>query len=73
MLVVKSLAAAAGKITYVSLLGSTAQLDWKQTPGGLVVTVPTKKVSEYTCGFEDYRHRSSSLAANLTLMGNFQR
>ena len=48
-LVVKSLAAAAGKITDVALLGSPAKLDWKQTAAGLVVALPTEKVSPYTC------------------------
>ncbi len=48
-LVVKSLAEPAGKITSVSLLGSSAKLDWQQTAVGLVVNVPAEKVSEYTC------------------------
>jgi len=51
-LVVKSLAEPAGKITGVSLLGSNAKLDWKQTADGLVVTVPAEKVSEYTAALK---------------------
>jgi len=49
---VRSLAKPAGEdvnnITSVSLLGYDGKLAWKQTPDGLVVTLPEKKVSEYT-------------------------
>jgi alpha-L-fucosidase len=49
---VRSLAKPAGEninnITGVSLLGYDGKLDWKQTPEGLIVTLPEKKVSEYT-------------------------
>jgi alpha-L-fucosidase len=48
-LVVKSLAAEAGKINNVSLLGYNGKVDWQQTAEGLVVTLPEQKVSEYTC------------------------
>ena len=48
-LLVRSLAAPAGKIDSVSLLGYDGKVDWQQTPEGLAVTVPAKKVSEYTC------------------------
>jgi alpha-L-fucosidase len=47
-LVVRTLAEPAGKITGISLLGCDARLDWKQTAGGLVVTLPAQKVSDYT-------------------------
>jgi alpha-L-fucosidase len=48
-LLVRSLAAPAGKISDVSLLGHSGKLDWQQAADGLVVTVPSQKVSEYTC------------------------
>ena len=51
-LLVKTLATAAGKISDVALLGSTAKLDWKQTDAGLEVTLPAQKVSEYTTGLK---------------------
>ena len=51
-LVVRSLAAPAGKITDVSLLGSSSAVAWEQTAAGLVVQVPTEKVSEYTCALK---------------------
>ncbi len=47
-LLVKSLAEPAGKVTGVALLGSKAKLNWKQTADGLVVTLPSEKVSEFT-------------------------
>jgi len=51
-LTVRSLAKPAGqdvnKITDVSLLGYRGKLQWKQTADGLVVTLPEKKVSEFT-------------------------
>lgn len=39
-------------ITSVSLLGSYAQLGWKQTADGLVVMLPAQKVSELTVGLK---------------------
>jgi len=48
-LVVRSLAAPAGKINTVRLLGYQKKVDWQQTAEGLVVTLPEQKVSEYTC------------------------
>jgi alpha-L-fucosidase len=39
-------------ITSVSLLGSDAKLDWKQTADGLIVKLPSQKVSEYTTGLK---------------------
>jgi len=51
-LVVRSLAQGAGKITDLSLLGYKGQVQWRQTPDGLVVTVPSEKVSEYTCALK---------------------
>jgi alpha-L-fucosidase len=51
-LTVRSLAKAAGEnvnnITSVSLLGYKGNLEWKQSTDGLVVTLPARKVSEYT-------------------------
>jgi len=46
-LVVRSLAAAAGKITGVRLLGHSGDLPWSQTAEGLVVTLPKNKPCEY--------------------------
>jgi len=51
-LVVRSLAAPAGKINRVSLLGYRGTVDWQQTAEGLVVTLPKQKVSEYTCAIK---------------------
>jgi len=51
-LLIKSLAAPAGKVTDVALLGSTAKLDWQQTADGLVVTLPAEKVSEFTAALK---------------------
>ena len=55
-IVVRSLAKPAGEninnITAVSLLGYDGQISWKQTADGLVVTLPEKKVSEYTTGLK---------------------
>ena len=48
-LVVKSLAAPAGKISTVRLLGYNLKVDWQQTAEGLIVSLPEQKVSEYTC------------------------
>jgi hypothetical protein len=39
-------------IADVSLLGYDGKLAWKQTAEGLVVTLPEKKVSEYTTGLK---------------------
>ncbi len=36
----------------VSLLGYDGQIDWNQTPEGLVVALPEKKVSEYTAALK---------------------
>jgi alpha-L-fucosidase len=53
---IRSLAKPAGEnvnhISSVCLLGSHAQLDWKQTVDGLVVTLPAGKVSEFTVGLK---------------------
>ena len=51
-LLIKSLAAPAGKITDIALLGSNAKLDWKQSADGLHVTLPAEKVSEYTAALK---------------------
>jgi len=42
-LVVKSLAAGAGKINGLSLLGHEGKIDWEQTADGLTVTMPKEK------------------------------
>jgi len=55
-IVVRSLAKPAGEninnITGVSLLGYDGQLVWKQTPEGLIVTLPEKRISPYTTGLK---------------------
>ncbi len=52
-LLVKSLARpagqASGRITKVSLLGYSGNVQWSQTPEGLRVRVPSQRVSPYTC------------------------
>lgn len=50
-LVIKSLATSGqGQIHKVSLLGSKERLAWSRTPEGLVVNLPARKPSLYTCG-----------------------
>jgi alpha-L-fucosidase len=44
---IRSLAAGAGEITGVSLLGSPAKLAWRQTPDGLVVQLPAEKPCDH--------------------------
>ena len=51
-LVVKTLAQPAGKIISVSLLGGKANVAWRQTAEGLVVTLPAEKVSQYTAALK---------------------
>ena len=46
-LTIRLLAAAAGKITGVTLLGHSGDLAWSQTAEGLVVTLPEKKPCEH--------------------------
>ena len=46
-LAVRSLAAAAGKITAVTLLGHSGDLPWSQTADGLIVMLPVKKPCEH--------------------------
>ena len=69
-IVVRSLAKPAGEninnITAVSLLGYDGQLAWKQTAEGLIVTLPEKKVSEYTTRLEDHRHGAEAGAVYRT-------
>jgi alpha-L-fucosidase len=48
-ILVRSLASPAGKVKAVSLLGHEGKLAWKQTEEGLMVTVPAKALSPYTC------------------------
>ena len=55
-IVVRSLAKPAGEnvnnVTSVSLLGYDGKISFKQTADGLIVTLPDKKVSEYTTGLK---------------------
>jgi alpha-L-fucosidase len=55
-IVVRSLAKPAGEnsnnVTSVSLLGYDGKISFKQTADGLIVTLPEKKVSEYTTGLK---------------------
>ena len=45
--VIRSLAAGAGKISSVSLLGSREKLDWQQTDKALVAKLPTQKPGQF--------------------------
>jgi alpha-L-fucosidase len=47
---IRSLGEGAGEITGVSLLGSRAALVWKQTPEGLVVTMPAQPPGKFAWG-----------------------
>jgi alpha-L-fucosidase len=53
---VRSLGKPAGEnvndITSVNLLGYDRQVEWQQTPEGLVVTLPAQKISEYTAALK---------------------
>jgi alpha-L-fucosidase len=55
-LLVRSLAKPAqgsgNAIAAVSLLGYQGNLDWKQTAGGLLVTLPAEKPCDYTCALK---------------------
>jgi alpha-L-fucosidase len=55
-LLVRSLAKPAGEnvnhLTAIRLLGYDGQLEWKQTADGLVVTLPARKVSEFTAALK---------------------
>lgn len=51
-LVVRSLAAPAGKVNTVSLLGYDGKVEWQQTEEALVVAVPAKPISPYTCALK---------------------
>jgi alpha-L-fucosidase len=55
-LVIRSLAKPAGAnintITGISLLGYAGRIEWKQSPEGLFVTLPEKKISEYTAALK---------------------
>ena len=55
-LTIRSLAQPAGanvnRIRRVTLLGYDGKLDWRQTTEGLFVTLPDKKVSEYTAALK---------------------
>ena len=48
-LLVRSLAAPAGKIDSVALLGSSDRLAWSQQGDGLAVTLPKKRPCQYAC------------------------
>ncbi len=49
---VRSLAAAAGKVASVSLLGSSAQLAWQQTEEGLTVALPATRPGAFAYGLK---------------------
>ncbi len=49
---VRSLAAAAGPVTAVRLLGYNGSVEWRQSDEGLIVTVPAQPISPYTCALE---------------------
>jgi alpha-L-fucosidase len=55
-LTVRSLAKPAGEnvnnITGLSLLGYEGELEWKQSADGLAVTLPAKKISDYTAALK---------------------
>lgn len=54
-LTIRSLAAANGtdiKIKSVSLVGSTEEVKWKQTPQGLTITYPKNKPTDYAHAFK---------------------
>jgi alpha-L-fucosidase len=51
-LLVRSLAAPAGRVTDVSLLGHPGKLAWSQTKEGLVVTLPPHKPCEHAFAFK---------------------
>jgi alpha-L-fucosidase len=55
-LVIHTLAKPAGqdvnRITDIALLGYEGKIEWKQTPEALMVTLPQKKISEYTAALK---------------------
>ena len=51
-LLIRSLAAVAGHVTDVTLLGHPDKLAWSQTKEGLVVTLPQKKPCEHAFAFK---------------------
>ena len=51
-LVIKSLAATAGSISDVALLGHTGKLDWQQTAEGLVVKLPAQQPCDLAYAFK---------------------
>ncbi len=48
---IKALAAPAGKVGSVALLGSAAKLDWQQTADGLVIKLPEQKPCAHALAF----------------------
>jgi alpha-L-fucosidase len=50
--VIRSLAAGAGDIADVKLLGSSEKLTWQQTGEGLVITLPDKKPCDFAYGLK---------------------
>lgn len=48
--ILHSLAKTAGKVTGVTLLGSSQKIDWQQTDAGLVVTLPETKPCQFAYG-----------------------
>ncbi|HEV2970304.1 MAG TPA: alpha-L-fucosidase [Pirellulales bacterium] len=55
-IVIHALAQPAGtkvnQIENIALLGYDGKVEWKQTPEALIVTLPDKKISEYTTGLK---------------------
>jgi alpha-L-fucosidase len=50
--VIRSLAAGAGDIADVKLLGSSEKLNWQQTGEGLVITLPDKRPCDFAYGLK---------------------
>ena len=50
--VIRSLAAPAGEVATVSLLGHRGKLDWRQTARGLVVELPAEKPCDHAVVFK---------------------
>ena len=52
---IRSLAAAAGRITGIALLGHSGDLTWSQTADGLVITLPAQRALRACLRAEDFR------------------
>jgi len=51
-LLIGALAAAGGKVDSVEMLGSKAQLEWRQVESGLEITMPANKPCEHVFAFK---------------------